>query len=274
MKISKNQRSGREPPHKKKRRLTDVRIQVPAKSRGCWSEEKARPCSGEKGMPAYSGIDNCRSESNYFQERRTAKKAPRYPQKAQTQQLIVNAQPLEDVQADAVPHHPVSGFGCSCKNSMCLRLYCPCFKGRQVCADSCRCQNCFNVEKNQNVISLLVKDLLSKNPSAFDQRVVKTSQKNVEFCSHGCHCKRTKCVKKYCECYRANVPCTQLCKCVSCSNAQVKLKEGDKVGLANRKKPVVNKKGILPTLLEKFLDAKTKECNFKFDQLSLQFDTN
>lgn len=28
----------------------------------------------------------------------------------------------------------------------------------------------------------------------------------------GCHCKKSRCLKKYCECYQANVPCTEACR--------------------------------------------------------------
>ena len=28
----------------------------------------------------------------------------------------------------------------------------------------------------------------------------------------GCHCKKSRCLKKYCECYQANVPCTDSCR--------------------------------------------------------------
>ena len=34
----------------------------------------------------------------------------------------------------------------------------------------------------------------------------------------GCHCKRSGCLKNYCECYEAKIPCSVLCKCVECKN--------------------------------------------------------
>lgn len=36
----------------------------------------------------------------------------------------------------------------------------------------------------------------------------------------GCRCKKTKCLKKYCECFHANVFCSKNCKCVNCKNSE------------------------------------------------------
>ncbi len=34
----------------------------------------------------------------------------------------------------------------------------------------------------------------------------------------GCNCKKSNCLKRYCECYLANIKCSSLCKCVGCKN--------------------------------------------------------
>lgn len=36
----------------------------------------------------------------------------------------------------------------------------------------------------------------------------------------GCQCKKTSCTKKYCECFRAQILCSENCKCVDCDNKE------------------------------------------------------
>ena len=34
----------------------------------------------------------------------------------------------------------------------------------------------------------------------------------------GCNCKRSGCLKNYCECYEAKILCSHICKCIGCKN--------------------------------------------------------
>ena len=105
---------------------------------------------------------------------------------------------------------------CNCTKSMCLKLYCECFANGHFC-DNCNCINCHNNVEFDGDRSKAIKSCLERNPSAFKPKIgrggddSRTHQK-------GCNCKRSGCLKNYCECYEARIPCTSKCKCIGCKN--------------------------------------------------------
>jgi len=62
---------------------------------------------------------------------------------------------------------------CNCKRSNCLKLYCNCFSFGDYCRD-CNCIECEN-KPNNNLREEAIQSILSKNPNAFNPKVISSS---------------------------------------------------------------------------------------------------
>lgn len=109
---------------------------------------------------------------------------------------------------ESAKSHPRLPAKCNCRKSKCLKLYCECFANEQFCND-CDCQTCMNTPEFVEVRKDAVRRLTHRNPGAF---IPKSST------LRGCRCKRTRCQKKYCECFAAGKSCGIYCKCSECLN--------------------------------------------------------
>lgn len=84
--------------------------------------------------------------------------------------------------------------------------------------------------EHADVVQATKQVIQARNPNAFAKKIAQACHAIVcllmccvqegEQSSHtkGCHCKKTGCLKKYCECFQAGVVCSERCRCVCCKN--------------------------------------------------------
>jgi hypothetical protein len=127
---------------------------------------------------------------------------------------------------------------CNCKKSRCLKLYCECFAAGTYCKD-CNCQVCANNAVSEPMRTNAVRSTLERNPHAFKPKVKSAGDTHTK----GCHCKKSLCLKKYCECFQADILCGDLCKCKLCENYEgsVRLKEIRASKPRNRSSPTLKR---------------------------------
>ena len=96
-------------------------------------------------------------------------------------------------------------MGCTCKKTKCLKMYCECFREGKLCTEDCSCYGCSNDEGHSHALQKARETLSHKLLSAKHQ-------------GKGCSCKKTQCIKKYCECFNSGIGCGEACRCENCAN--------------------------------------------------------
>lgn len=103
---------------------------------------------------------------------------------------------------------------CNCTKSQCLKFYCDCFAAGEYCV-GCNCKDCLN-EHDTEEREKAVKLCMERNPFAFKSKEATEEQQRLH--QRGCNCKRSGCLKNYCECYEAKISCSANCRCLGCKN--------------------------------------------------------
>ena len=107
---------------------------------------------------------------------------------------------------------------CTCSKTGCKKKYCACFSNNQFC-EGCECKDCENKplngdKTNDNNINRAMKQDNSEKINCSNKRDMGNpkSQRVI------CNCTKSNCMKKYCECFKQNLNCNSLCRCLECKN--------------------------------------------------------
>lgn len=91
-------------------------------------------------------------------------------------------------------------------------MYCECFAHGEVCSPNCNCTECSNNTSNAKVKASALETAISIMQQPPGQVFSKKKK--------GCNCKKSNCLKKYCECFNEGVGCSEICKCEDCKNTK------------------------------------------------------
>lgn len=93
--------------------------------------------------------------------------------------------------------------------SRCLKLYCECYAGQQLCNAECNCTACANTGREEHAGLLATADA---------KRALVAERYKRAAGRPGCSCVKSFCLRKYCECFRADTACSDTCMCLGCEN--------------------------------------------------------
>ncbi|KFO09532.1 Tesmin, partial [Balearica regulorum gibbericeps] len=111
--------------------------------------------------------------------------------------------------------------------------YCDCFANGDFC-NNCNCNNCYNNQLHETERFKAIKACLDRNPEAFLPKIGKRKLGEIKpHHNKGCNCKRSGCLKNYCECFEAKIMCSSICKCIGCKNYEESPDEKEQLNVLN-----------------------------------------
>ncbi|NWW50379.1 MTL5 protein, partial [Pedionomus torquatus] len=140
---------------------------------------------------------------------------------------------------------------CNCTKTQCLKLYCDCFANGDFC-NNCNCNNCYNNQLHESERFQAIKACLDRNPEAFLPKIGKGKLGEIKLHHNkGCNCKRSGCLKNYCQCFEAKITCSSICKCIGCKNYEGSTDEKNQLNVLNYME-IGNNEGDSPVLTSTF----------------------
>ncbi|KFV60459.1 Tesmin, partial [Tyto alba] len=129
--------------------------------------------------------------------------------------------------------------------------YCDCFANGDFC-NNCNCNNCYNNQLHETERFKAIKACLDRNPEAFLPKIGKRKLGEIKpYHNKGCNCKRSGCLKNYCECFEAKIMCSSICKCIGCKNYEESPDEKKQLNVLNYT-DIGNNEGNSPVLTSTF----------------------
>ena len=138
-------------------------------------------------------------------------------------------------------------IGCRCRHSRCSKMYCECFAAGRYCTSLCECIECENCSENEPGLARIRSGIRRRNPDAFLAKI--DNRFGIRKHTRGCRCTRSKCLKRYCECFREGMSCTADCECRDCHNGRYSSSVLPPIGA-----PTLDMEGCFLNALDDFLE--------------------